>query len=211
MTARIFTIAQQKGGAGKSTLAAHLALAWSLKRKSVALIDIDPQQSLGAWYAARQKTLGNDATGITFEAVTGWRAAGMVEKLAASHDYVLIDSPPHADTDARVAVRAADLVIIPVQPSPLDVWATLPTLELASKEKTSVLLVLNRVPPRANLTAQMITKLGGYPVSVAKSMIGNRVVFAEAMATGRTAQETKGSSIAAREIRALANELTKKA
>lgn len=209
MTAKIYTIAQQKGGAGKSTLAAHLALAWALKRKSVALVDIDPQQSLAAWYAAREKCLGEDDTGLTFEAVTGWRAARVVEKLAESHDFVLIDSPPHADTDARVAVRAADIVLVPAQPSPLDVWATLPTLELAAKEKSSALMVLNRVPPRANLTAQMITKLGDYPVTVAKSTIGNRVAFAEAMVSGRTALETKGSSVAAKEIRALANELAK--
>lgn len=210
MTGKILTIAQQKGGAGKSTLAAHLALAWVLKRKSVALVDIDPQQSLAAWYAAREEQLGEDKTGLTFEAVTGWRAARTVEKLADDHDYVLIDSPPHADTDARVAVRAAGLVLVPAQPSPLDIWATMPTLELAQKEKSDVLLVLNRVPPRANLTAQMITKLGDYPVKVAKATIGNRVAFADAMVTGRTALETKGSSVAAKEIRALANELARK-
>ncbi|MDF1748067.1 MAG: ParA family partition ATPase [Alphaproteobacteria bacterium] len=209
MTGKILTIAQQKGGAGKSTLAAHLALAWVLKKKSVALVDIDPQQSLAAWYAQREATLGEGETGITFESATGWRAASVVEKLAKTHDYVVIDSPPHAETDARVAVRAADLVVVPVQPSPLDVWATLPTLEMAEKEKSAVLLVLNRVPPRANLTAQMITKLGGYKVNVAKSTIGNRVAFADAMVTGRTALETKTSSVAAKEMRALANELAK--
>ncbi len=82
MTGKILTIAQQKGGAGKSTLAAHLALAWALKRKSVALVDIDPQQSLAAWYDQREITLGADQTQITFASATGWRAAGVVEKLA---------------------------------------------------------------------------------------------------------------------------------
>ncbi len=72
-----------------------------------------------------------------------------------------------------------------------------------------MLLVLNRVPPRANRTAQMITKLGGYKVTVAKSTIGNRVAFADAMVSGRTALETKASSVAAKELRALANELSK--
>lgn len=211
MTATVFTVAQQKGGAGKSTLAAHLALSWVLKKKSVALIDIDPQQSLAAWYGAREATFGEDATGLSFEAVTGWRAAKTVEKLARSHDIVIIDSPPHADTDAKLAVRAADLVLIPAQPSPLDVWATLPTVELAAKEKSRALLVLNRVLPRANLTAQMISKLGGYPVKAAKATLGNRVAFADAMASGRTALETKPSSLAAKEARALAAELLKSA
>ena len=92
MTGKILTIAQQKGGAGKSTLAAHLALAWALKRKSVALVDIDPQQSLAAWYDQREITLGADQTQITFASATGWRAAGVVEKLAKTHDLSLIHS-----------------------------------------------------------------------------------------------------------------------
>lgn len=175
----------------------------------MALIDIDPQQSLTHWYAAREKTLG-EGTGLTFEAVTGWRAAKTVDSLARAHDIVLIDTPPHAETDAKVAVRAADLVLIPTQPSPLDVWATQPTLELAAKEKSPALLILNRVPPRANLTARMITRLGDYKVTVAKTTIGNRVAFADAMVTGRTALETKPSSDAAKELRALAAELAKK-
>lgn len=207
MTATVFTVAQQKGGAGKSTLVAHLALAWASRKRAVAIVDVDPQQSLGAWYAAREKTLGEDATGLTFEAVTGWRASGAVEKLARDHDIVLIDSPPHADTDARVAVRAADHVLIPAQPSPLDVWATVPTLEMVKKEKTQAIMVLNRVLPRANLTAKMITKLGGYPVRVARATLGNRVAFADAMATGQTALETSKTSLAAKETRALAKEL----
>lgn len=211
MSAKVFTIAQQKGGAGKSTLAAHLAVTWALKKKVVALVDIDPQQSLAVWYAEREKTLGGNETGLTFAAVTGWRAARTVERLAESHDIIVIDSPPHADTDARVAVRAADLVLIPTQPSPLDVWATAPTLELATKEKSAALMILNRVPPRANLTARMITKLGDYPLKVAKATVGNRIAFADAMVAGRTVVETKGSSLAAKEVRALANELMRKA
>ncbi len=207
--AKIFTIAQQKGGAGKSTLAATLAVAWA-KRKSVAVLDIDPQGSLSAWYKVREAALGEDKKGLTFEAVTGWRAARAVEKLAADHDIVVIDSPPHADTDAKIAIRPADLVVIPTQPSPLDVWATEPTLALAAKEKTTPLIVLNRVLPRANLTARMITRLGDYEVRVAKSTLGNRVAHPDAMAHGLTATETKPASTAAKEIRALATELLKK-
>ena len=91
-------------------------------------------------------------------------------------------------------------------PSPLDVWATLPTIELSHREKSPATIVLNRVPPRANLTAQMVTKIGGYPIKVARNIVGNRVVFAESMASGRTAMEARPSSVA--EIRALARELS---
>jgi chromosome partitioning protein len=211
MAAKIFTVAQQKGGAGKSTLAAHLAVAWLARKKRVALVDIDPQSTLADWFAARQETLGEGAGGLAFESVTGWRAAKAIDALAREMDFVVVDSPPHAETDARVAVRAADLVVIPTQPSPPDVWATRPTLDLAAKEKRPAVLVLNRVPPRALLTDRMTEKLAGYDVKIAKSRLGNRVAFAESMAEGLTASEYKKSSQAAKEIRALANELQKKA
>ena len=155
--AKIFTVAQQKGGAGKSTLAAHLAVAWMLSGKSVALVDIDPQGSLSRWFETRAETLGADKTGLTFEQVTGWRTQKAVETLAKDHDVVVIDSPPHAETEAKIAIRTADLVVVPSQPSPLDVWATLPTLEVAAKEKSPVMIALNRVPPRSSLTAQMVS------------------------------------------------------
>eukprot|EP00752_Nemacystus_decipiens_P000105 g105.t1 len=211
MAATIYTVAQQKGGAGKSTLAAHLAVAWALKRKRVALVDIDPQSTLAAWFAARAAHLGPEAVGLRFENVTGWRAAKAVEQLARESDMVVVDSPPHAETEARVAVRAADLVVIPTQPSPLDVWATQPTLQLAAKERRPSVLVLNRVPPRALLTERMAEALAGYEAEIAKARLGARVAFAESMADGLTAPETKPSSQAAKEIRALAQELQRKA
>lgn len=207
--ATVFTIAQQKGGAGKSTLAAHLAIAWATRRKSVALVDIDPQGSLTDWYAIRAEALGQGRSGLTFENVTGWRAARHIDALLADHDIVVVDSPPHAETDAKVAIRAANMVVVPVQPSPMDIWATRPTLDLAAKQKSDVALVLNRVPPRANLTDRMIDRLGDYDVRLAKARLGNRVAFAEAMAHGLTALETKPSAVAAREVKALATELLK--
>lgn len=203
----VFAIAQQKGGAGKSTLAAHLAVAWSRAGRSVGLVDIDPQGSLSFWHRVREQRLGSGETGLDFADVTGWRTQKTVDDLARRNDIVVIDSPPHAETEAKIAIRAADLVIVPSQPSPLDVWATTPTLELAAKEKSPVSIVLNRVPPRANLTARMITKLGEYEVRVAKATIGNRVAFAESMAIGLTALEAKPRSTGSLELQALADEL----
>jgi len=208
MTARVFAIAQQKGGVGKTTLAAQLAVAWSRGGRSVALLDTDPQGSLAAWFAARQKTLdGTDDGRFAVASIGGWRTAAEVERAAAANDVVVIDCPPHAETDARVAMRAADLVLVPVQPSPLDLWATRPTLELASKEKRPVLLVLNRVPARALLTATMITRLGEYQVRVCRRTIGNRVAFAHSMESGLTVLETKPTSTASGEITALAKDI----
>jgi chromosome partitioning protein len=206
MAGQIITIAQQKGGAGKTTLAAHLALAWAGKR-SVSVIDIDPQGSLAAWFRLREQQAGTSGAALDVAAVTGWRVSGEVERQARSHDIVLIDSAPHAETEARLAVRASSLVLIPVQPSPMDVWATRATLELARQERVPALLVLNRVPSRANLTQIMAAKLAELGAPVAATKIGNRVALAAALAEGQGILEAAPGSRAAEEITALAAEV----
>lgn len=217
MTARIVTIAQQKGGAGKTTVAAHLAVAWAQSGKSVAIVDIDPQASLSSWWAMRE-AMGiaapggaNGKGGLSVHRVTGWRTANEVEKLARSHDIVVIDSPPHAETEAKIAVRAAHLVVVPLQPSPMDFWATKATLDLAAGESTAALLVLNRVPPRAKLTETMVAKLNELGGKVAKAQIGNRVALAAALLEGQGVTEYQRSGAASDEIRALAAEVLKAA
>jgi chromosome partitioning protein len=210
VAAKIFTIAQQKGGAGKTTLTAHLAFALAGGRRKVALVDIDPQQSLTQWFRQREARLG-DGAGLRLSQISGWRVQNEVERLAATHDVVLIDSPPHAETEAKVAIRCADLVVVPVQPSPMDVWATRPTLDLARQEKVPALLVLNRVPPRANLTGEMLAALAELGARLANTRIGNRVAFASALAEGRAVGEVQPSGQATAEIRALARELMHRA
>lgn len=211
MPAKVLTVAQQKGGAGKTTLAAHLAVAFSAAKLRVALIDIDPQQSLSAWYRLREATMGDAGAGLLLNAVSGWRARTQVSRLAGDADIVLIDSPPHAETEARIAVRGADLVIVPVQPSPMDVWATEPTLELARREDTPALVVLNRVPPRANLNEEMFAEVKHLGATIARTRIGNRVAFAAALADGRAVGEARPRGRAAQEIAALAREVLRAA
>jgi chromosome partitioning protein len=206
MAGQIITIAQQKGGAGKTTLAAHLALAWAGAR-SVSVIDIDPQGSLAAWFRLREQKADMLGPAIDVAAITGWRVSSEVERQARGHDIVVIDSAPHAETEARLAVRASSLVLIPVQPSPMDVWATRATLELARQERVPALLVLNRVPSRANLTQTMAAKLAELGAPVAATQIGNRVALAAALAEGQGILEAAPGSRAAEEITALAAEV----
>src|SRR5216683_3707922 len=159
MAGLVITIAQRKGGAGKTTLAAQLAVAWARQGARVAVLDIDPQGSLAAWIDLRRARLGSEAIGFDFAALPGWRAAQWVEDRARKMDLVVIDGPPHAETEARIAVRAAGLVLIPVQPSPLDLWATAATLKMARDERRRMLIVLNRVPPRSSLTDDIAAEL----------------------------------------------------
>jgi chromosome partitioning protein len=198
----VITVAQQKGGAGKTTLAAHLAVAWAGEGRRVAVLDIDPQASLSAWGEQR-----GARDGLSIVKVTGWRTQAEVERQARDNDIVLVDSPPHAETEARIAVRAAALVVVPVQPSPMDVWATRPTLELARAEKVPALVVLNRVPPRARLTEAMLAALGALGAPVAETRIGNRVALAAALLDGSGITEHDPASAAGEEIRALAAEI----
>ncbi len=211
MPARIITVAQQKGGAGKTTLVAHLAVLWSGLGRRIAVIDIDPQASLSCWVdmrrQARQANGGDGAIGFSFSQIAGWRLAAEVERLARDHEAVLIDSPPHAETEARIAVRAASLVVAPVQPSPMDLWATRPTLELAVTERRPLMLVVNRMPARARLADEMISRLTSLGIGVAQATLGNRIAFAETLAEGAGVSESEPNSTATQEITALGEEL----
>jgi chromosome partitioning protein len=198
----VITVAQQKGGTGKTTLAANLAAALAPTR-NVALLDIDPQHSLTRWNQLRPKS----AAKLTFSDVSGWRVTGELDRLKATSDVVLIDSPPEIDTDARLAIRGANLVLIPVQPSPPDVWAAEGTLKLAAAEKRRAAIVLNRVPSTGKLREVMAAQLQRDGKPMLTATVGNRTGFASAFAEGLGITETAPRSIAANELRALLAEL----
>ncbi len=198
----VITVAQQKGGTGKTTLAANIAATLAPSRR-VALLDIDPQHSLTRWYELRPKT----AAKLTFSDISGWRVTGEVDRLKASHDIVVIDSPPQIDTDARLAIRGANLVLIPVQPSAPDIWAAEGTLKLAAAEKRKAVIVLNRVPSSGKLRETMTAQLRADDKPLMTATLGNRTGFASAFAEGLAVTETAPRSIAANELRALLNEL----
>ncbi|MEQ8345016.1 MAG: ParA family partition ATPase [Sneathiellaceae bacterium] len=212
MAARIYTIAQRKGGAGKTTLAIHLATSWAAGGKSVALVDIDPQGSLAAWSGMRQDAIAGDrlkgaGAALDVAALSGWRTGGAVDRLRSGHDVVVIDSPPHAETDAKVAVRAADMVLIPVQLNPLDLWASDATVRLAEAEKKPFLFVLNRVPARGRLGQEIRAELDRRKWPYAKQSLGNRQAFAASVNGGMGVAEAAPRSLAAGEADALAREV----
>ncbi len=207
MAGLVITIAQRKGGAGKTTLAAQLATAWLRRGARVALLDIDPQASLAAWVDLRRARLGAGGVGFDFAALPGWRAAQWIEDRARDAELVVIDGPPHAETEARIAVRAAGLVLVPVQPSPLDLWASEATLAMVREERRRALVVMNRVPPRSGLTERVAADLAAAGATIAATRIGNRVALVRAMASGLGVVESPGASAAAAEITALADEV----
>jgi len=211
MVGLVITIAQRKGGAGKTTLATQLALAWARCGARVAALDIDPQGSFSAWVDLRRARLGEQAVGFDFAALPGWRAAQWVDDRVGATDLVLIDAPPRAETEARIAVRVARLVVVPVQPSPLDLWATRETLKMAQDERRQSFVVLNRVPSRSRLTEEIAADLASTGTLIAATRIGNRVALAQAMALGLGVIESARMNSAAAEISALAEEIRSRA
>ncbi len=203
--AMVVTIAQQKGGAGKTMLAANLAASFAATRRTV-LFDIDPQHTLARWHAIRLART-EPAADIGFSDVAGWRLAGELERLRRDYDMVVIDSPPQIDTDARRAIRAADLVLIPVQPSAPDLWAAEGTLDLARSEKRTVALVMNRAPTTARLREKAEADVRAAGHTLLAGTLGNRAGFVQAFAAGLGVIEAAPRSAAAAEMQTVLEEI----
>ena len=197
----VITVAQQKGGSGKTMLAANLA-AWLATGKTVAVLDIDPQHSLVQWHRLRSGHVPSP-TRVTLSDVSGWRLAAELDRLRREHAFVLIDTPPVIDNDARRAIRAADLVVVPMQPSAPDLWAAEGTLKIAHDEKRPVCIVLNRVPSAGRQRAVMEAALQERGLLVLPMALGNRAAFSQAFAMGLGVTEAAPRTQAAAELQAL--------
>ncbi len=206
----VITVAQRKGGAGKTTLAAQLAVAWRLQGRRVALLDIDEQGSLQAWAEVRGRAVGGGNGGLPVTHLSGWRLGPELSRLRGAAELILVDCPPHAETDAKTAIRASDLVLVPCQPNPLDLWATRETLAIAGRENRPALLVLNRVPPRGRSALAIREAIAAEGLPLAAASLGNRAAFAASMGEGRGVGETEPRSPAAEEIGALAGEILRR-
>jgi chromosome partitioning protein len=206
MPAAVITVAQQKGGAGKTTLVVQLATALRAAGHSVALVDIDPQASLTAWMRRREHR-PQPAAELRFSMVGGWRLGVELDRLKREHDLILVDTPPHAESEAKGAIRAADLVLVPVQPSPLDVWASAATIDLARKERSPVALVLNRVPPRGRSLDEATAAMRELGAGSLETRLGNRQAFVASIGQGLGVIESEPKSAAAEEAQALAREV----
>lgn len=200
---KVITVAQQKGGSGKTTLSVNLAVELSRQGLKIALLDTDPQGSLGRWFMARRDRLGD--AGMDLSTASAWGVGYECEKLRKTNDIVIIDTPPKIDADLRPALREADLVLIPVAASHVDLWATDGVLDLIARENRTALVVLNRTKAGTRLGDE-VALAAGKLAEVADACLGQRVVYAETMGQGLGAPEA-GKSVASKEVTDLATDV----
>lgn len=201
---RTVAVMSQKGGAGKTTLVVHLAVAASKVGMKVAVLDADPQQSACVWANARE----SDEPVVAPVAPTKIGVA--IEKAKENgFDLVIIDTAPNAGPDAVDVAKLVDLVLIPVRPSVFDLSAAKRTIEIVRMAGVDSLLVLSACPHRAPEIPMAREALGMSGLPVAKVAIGDRRPFARAVQTGRAVIEFEPDGKASEEINALLKEILK--
>jgi chromosome partitioning protein len=198
----------QKGGAGKTTLAIHLAVEAASTGLRVLLLDLDPQASSARW--ADRRVDGGLTVDVAVESPARLPAA-LVAAKAEGYRLVILDTAPHADQAALQAARVADLVLIPVRCSILDLDAMGTTLDLCALARRPAVVILNAAPIRSRVVdeaAATVAKIGG-DVSVA--IVRERVAFRHSLVDGRVAREFEAGGAAANEITALYMDTCKRA
>lgn len=205
----VIAVLNQKGGSGKTTIATHLARALQLDGAEVLLIDSDPQGSARDWAAVRED---QPLTVVGIDRPTIERDL----KQIARKDYVVIDGAPQAADLAVSAIKAASFVLIPVQPSPYDIWAAADLVELVKQRievtdgKLQAAFVVSRAIKGTKIGAEVAEALAGYGLPVLESRITQRVSYPGTAATGTTVLDIDPASDAAAEVRTLAAELKQK-
>ena len=207
MLSKVITISQQKGGTGKTTLAVHLAMAFiKYHDLKVAIIDTDPQGSLGKWFMIRtEKKVSNE--NLTFKTASLWGAQYESKTLKNDHDIVIIDTPPKIESDARPSIEAADLVLIPMAASHVDFWATGAIVDIAKKANKKILAQINRSSQRSKLINKTKEFIRSLDLDSTETIIGNRQIYTSSMGEGKTAVEKQKKGNAVDEIKKLSEQI----
>lgn len=203
----IIGVLNQKGGVGKTTLSVNIAAALARTGQRVLLIDADPQGSALDWAAARERD--------PLFAVVGLPKPSIHKELSVvgeGYDHIVIDGPPRVTDLARSAIMASDVVLVPVQPSPYDIWAADEVVKLIQeasvfKENIKSFFVINRKIANTAIGRDVREALEAYNLPTLEASVVQRVVFAEAAAVGNAVYEQDRDGVASQEIEAVVSEL----
>lgn len=204
---KVIAVLNQKGGSGKTTIATHLARALQLDGSDVLLVDSDPQGSARDWAAVRED---HPLTVVGIDRPTIDRD---VKNIARKVEFVVIDGAPQAADLAASAIKAAYLVLIPVQPSPYDIWATAELVDLVKQRievtdgRLQAAFVVSRAIKGTRIGGEVTEALAGYELPVLDARITQRVSYPGTAAAGTTVLESEPNGDAAAEVRALAAEI----
>jgi chromosome partitioning protein len=203
----IVAVINQKGGAGKTTIALNLAAAMAAAGGRVLLIDADPQQTAQDWAAVRDTPPPFDVIGLAKPVLHR-----DLPRISADYDHVVIDGAPRNYEVARSAILSADLVLIPVQPSGADFWASRETVKLVQeahsfKETQKAVFVVSRKVGRSALGRDIMEALSEFDLPILQAGTGQRIAYAETLTAGSTVIESQPRSLAAEEVRALLAEI----
>jgi chromosome partitioning protein len=201
--AYITAFLNQKGGVGKTTLSCNFATALAQDGTRVLVIDADPQHGALTWQEHRDAAPLFPIVGLPTD-----KLHREIPTHATHYDHVIIDAPPQVNTIARSIILAADLILIPVQPSPHDVWSAQAVVDLLTEATTfkgnlKAAFVVNRKITNTAIGRDVFTALENYPFPVLPATISQRVVFAESAALGQSVLEVDPNGAAAHEIIAL--------
>lgn len=199
---KTIVITSQKGGSGKTTIAAHVSVECERCGDGPAcLIDTDKQATLSLWHQRREQE-----TPQRVELPFARLSQGLTALAERGMAYCFIDTAPTISDQSAAVLELADLVLIPVRPSPADLWSVSETVALVKKAAKPFLFVISQAKTQASITAQAVAALSQHG-RVAQSFIADRVPYAVAMTGGRTAPEISAKSPPAEEIAALWSEV----
>ncbi len=206
----ITALLNQKGGVGKTTLAIHLAGEFAKRGKSVIVIDADPQGSALDWSERRRQSGEPRRFGVI--GLPRETLHHEAREIACTADHVIIDGPPRVTALTRAAIMASDLVLIPVQPSPFDVWASMEMIQLIAEARVfrpslRAAFVLSRRVVRTIIGRDSRAALNELYIKPLATEIHQRVGFAGAIAGGLLVSEAHPTSVAVQEISSLATEV----